>query len=31
VKYIMLVSDGMADLPLAELDGQTPMQAASVS
>lgn len=28
MKYILLVPDGMADLPLAELDGQTPMQAA---
>ncbi len=28
MKYIMLVPDGMADLPMAELDGQTPMQAA---
>ncbi len=28
MKYLMLVPDGMADLPLAELDGQTPMQAA---
>jgi len=28
MKYIMLVPDGMADLPLGELDGQTPMQAA---
>lgn len=28
MKYIMLVPDGMADLPLDELDGQTPMQAA---
>jgi len=28
LKYIMLVPDGMADLPMAELDGQTPMQAA---
>ncbi len=28
MKYIFLVPDGMADLPLAELDGQTPMQAA---
>ena len=28
VKYIMLVPDGMADLPLADLGGQTPMQAA---
>ena len=28
MKYILLVPDGMADLPLPELDGQTPMQAA---
>jgi 2,3-bisphosphoglycerate-independent phosphoglycerate mutase len=28
MKYITLVPDGMADLPMAELDGQTPMQAA---
>ena len=28
MKYIMLVPDGMADLPVPELDGQTPMQAA---
>ena len=28
MKYIFLVPDGMADLPLTELDGQTPMQAA---
>ncbi len=28
MKYLMLIPDGMADLPLAELDGQTPMQAA---
>jgi 2,3-bisphosphoglycerate-independent phosphoglycerate mutase len=28
LKYIMLVPDGMADLPMAELDGQTPMMAA---
>jgi 2,3-bisphosphoglycerate-independent phosphoglycerate mutase len=28
LKYIFVVPDGMADLPLAELDGQTPMQAA---
>jgi 2,3-bisphosphoglycerate-independent phosphoglycerate mutase len=28
MKYIMLVPDGMADLPMAELDGQTPMMAA---
>ncbi len=28
MKYIMLVPDGMADLPLADLGGQTPMQAA---
>lgn len=28
MKYILLVPDGMADLPLDELGGQTPMQAA---
>ena len=28
MKYILLVPDGMADLPLDELDGQTPWQAA---
>ena len=28
MKYIMLIPDGMADLPMAELDGQTPMMAA---
>ncbi|MDR3710095.1 MAG: cofactor-independent phosphoglycerate mutase [Capsulimonadaceae bacterium] len=28
MKYILLVPDGMADLPLGELDGQTPWQAA---
>jgi len=28
MKYIILVPDGMADMPLAELDGQTPWQAA---
>jgi len=28
MKYIMLVPDGMADLPMDELDGQTPMQVA---
>lgn len=28
IKYIMLISDGMADRPLPELDGRTPMQAA---
>lgn len=28
MKYILLVPDGMADLPLPELDGQTPWQAA---
>lgn len=27
-KYIMLIPDGMADRPLPELDGKTPMQAA---
>ncbi|HAH87451.1 MAG TPA: phosphoglycerate mutase, partial [Armatimonadetes bacterium] len=28
IKYIMLISDGMADRPLPELDGKTPMQVA---
>jgi 2,3-bisphosphoglycerate-independent phosphoglycerate mutase len=28
VKYVFLVPDGMADLPLDDLDGQTPLQAA---
>ncbi len=28
MKYIMLVPDGMADLPMEELGGETPMQAA---
>ena len=28
MKYIMIIPDGMADLPLSELGGQTPMQAA---
>ncbi|MHB0997688.1 MAG: cofactor-independent phosphoglycerate mutase [Armatimonadota bacterium] len=28
VKYILLISDGMADRPLDELDGKTPMQVA---
>lgn len=28
MKYIMLIPDGMADLPMVELDGMTPMQAA---
>ncbi|MGO8672673.1 MAG: cofactor-independent phosphoglycerate mutase [Capsulimonadaceae bacterium] len=28
MKYIIVVPDGMADLPMAELDGMTPMQAA---
>lgn len=28
MKYLMLVPDGMADLPVDELHGQTPMQAA---
>ncbi len=28
MKYIMLIPDGMADLPMDELGGQTPMQAA---
>jgi 2,3-bisphosphoglycerate-independent phosphoglycerate mutase len=29
VKYIVLIGDGMADRPLKELDGKTPLQAAS--
>lgn len=28
MKYILLVPDGMADLPMAELNGMTPMEAA---
>lgn len=28
MKYIMLIPDGMADLPMTELDGMTPMMAA---
>jgi 2,3-bisphosphoglycerate-independent phosphoglycerate mutase len=28
MKYIVLVADGMADRPLAELDGKTPLEAA---
>ncbi|BDI33850.1 homoserine kinase [Capsulimonas corticalis] len=28
MKYIQLIPDGMADLPMPELDGKTPMQAA---
>lgn len=28
MKYVVLLGDGMADEPLAELDGQTPLQAA---
>ena len=29
MKYIILVGDGMGDLPLAELDGRTPLEAAN--
>lgn len=29
MKYVLIVPDGMADEPLAELDGATPLQAAS--
>ncbi|MCF6291722.1 MAG: cofactor-independent phosphoglycerate mutase [Desulfobacterales bacterium] len=29
MKYIILVGDGMGDLPLAELDGRTPLQQAA--
>jgi 2,3-bisphosphoglycerate-independent phosphoglycerate mutase len=28
MKYVILVGDGMADNPVAELNGQTPLQAA---
>ena len=28
-KYIVLVGDGMADYPLEELDGRTPLEAAN--
>ena len=28
MKYIIVVPDGMSDLPMSELDGKTPMQAA---
>lgn len=31
MKYIILVGDGMADYPLAELGGQTPLEAAATS
>ncbi len=29
MKYVVLVGDGMGDLPLAELDGRTPLEAAA--
>ena len=29
MKYIILVGDGMADIPLTELDGKTPLSAAN--
>ncbi|MDX1581853.1 MAG: phosphoglycerate mutase, partial [Alphaproteobacteria bacterium] len=29
MKYITLLGDGMSDEPIAELDGQTPLQAAN--
>ncbi len=29
MKYVILVGDGMGDLPMAELDNQTPLQAAT--
>ncbi len=29
MKYLVLVGDGMGDLPLAELDGRTPLEAAA--
>jgi 2,3-bisphosphoglycerate-independent phosphoglycerate mutase len=28
MKYVILMGDGMADNPVAELNGQTPLQAA---
>ncbi len=28
MKYLVLLADGMADYPVAELDGQTPLQVA---
>lgn len=31
MKYIILVGDGMGDLPLPELDGRTPLEAADTS
>ncbi|MFC1845199.1 cofactor-independent phosphoglycerate mutase [Thermodesulfobacteriota bacterium] len=31
MKYIILVGDGMGDLPLPELDGRTPLEAANTS
>ena len=29
MKYIVLIGDGMADEPIARLDGRTPMSAAA--
>ena len=29
MKYLVLIGDGMADLPIPELDGRTPLEAAS--
>jgi len=31
MKYIILVGDGMGDLPLPELEGRTPLEAANIS
>ena len=30
MKYIFLVPDGMADYPIAELDGKTPLEVAKI-
>ena len=29
MKYVVMLCDGMADLPIPELDGKTPMEAAN--
>ena len=30
MKYVVVIGDGMADLPLKELDGETPLQRADI-
>ena len=30
MKFVVILGDGMADLPLAELQGRTPLQAAHI-